>query len=117
MAEQILRRLVECYDPGRVSDEQHNEIWQEIVAAQQNRVILQAEMIGIEHKLGEPCGVVQMGRIRGYIPLKESGCDTIGKLRQLIGTNVAFRVLNYDLENDVFTASRKQALEQMASIT
>lgn len=118
MADQMLNVLVEGFDPEKaVQKEQQDQYWQEVIAAYQNRTVLQAEMSGIEHKLGQPCGIVQMGHIRGYIPLEETGCDNIQELRVLLGTKIAFRVLNYDRENDVFTASRKAALEFMAALT
>ncbi|MBO8172255.1 MAG: hypothetical protein H0Z33_10225 [Bacillaceae bacterium] len=83
----------------------------------QNKSILQATLIGIETKLNKPFGVVTIGNIRGYIPLEFSGCDNIRQLRKLTGSQVAFKVMNFDREGEVFTASRKAALEHMASVT
>ncbi|WP_228441255.1 hypothetical protein [Novibacillus thermophilus] len=66
MTDQMLNVLVEGFDPEKaVQKEQQDQYWQEIIAAYQNRTVLQAEMSGIEHKLGQPCGIVQMGHIRG----------------------------------------------------
>lgn len=115
MSDQLLQVLVEGYDPEKLEEERKD--WQEVIAAYQNKTILQADMIGIENKLGQPCGVVHVGNVRGYIPLELSGCENLKALRNLIGTKVAMIVLNYDRENDVFTASRKDALERMAEIT
>ncbi|QZT35504.1 S1 RNA-binding domain-containing protein [Caldalkalibacillus thermarum TA2.A1] len=115
VSDQLLQVLVEGFDPEKLEEERKD--WQEVIAAYQNKTILQADLIGIESKLGEPCGVVQVGNIRGYIPLEHSGCEKLSDLRNLIGTKVAMMVLNYDRENDVFTASRKDALERMAEIT
>ena len=115
MSDQLLQVLVEGYDPEKLEEERKD--WQEVIAAYQNKTILQADLIGVENKLGQPCGVVHVGNIRGYIPLEMSGCDNLQALRNLIGTKIAMMVLNYDRDNDVFTASRKDALERMAEIT
>ena len=43
--------------------------------------------------------------------------ENVRQLRAMTGQSVAFKVLNYDRDAGVFTASRQAALEQMAAIT
>lgn len=117
MAEDRLQVLIEGYDPEKVKESEVDENWREIYAAYQNGTILQALVTGIERKLEKPCAVVNIGSIRGYIPLEASGMENERQLHSLTGKDVAFKVLNYDREAGVFTASRKEALEQMAAIT
>lgn len=117
MSDQMLQVLIEGYDPEKAQREEYDKYWKEVYGAYQNNSILQATLMGIETKLNKPCGVVNIGNIRGYIPLEFSGCDDFIQLRQLSGANIAFKVINYDRDGDVFTASRKAALEHMASVT
>lgn len=117
MADELLQVLIEGYDPSKVEEDEVDKHWKEIYGAIQNQTILQAPVIGIETKLDKPCAVVSIGPIRGYIPLEFSGVENIRQLRRLSGQRVAFKVLNYDREENVFTASRKAALDQMAEIT
>lgn len=114
----MLQVLIEGYEEEKVAQrEEYDKYWKEIYGAYQNNSILQATLMGIETKLNKPCGVVNIGNIRGYIPLEFSGCVDMPQLRQLTGTKVAFKVINYDRDGGVFTASRKAALEHMASVT
>ncbi|MFD1363129.1 S1 RNA-binding domain-containing protein [Lentibacillus salinarum] len=117
MADERLQVLIEGYDPEKVKENEVDEHWKEIYGAYQNRTILQALVTGIETKLDKPCAVVNIGTVRGYIPLEASGMENNRQLHSLTGKDVAFKVLNYDREAGVFTASRAQALEQMAAIT
>lgn len=119
MAEDRLQVLIEGYDAEKASklENEVDEHWKEIYGAYQNRTILHAMVTGIETKLDMPCAVVSLGTIRGYIPLDVSGMENDRQLHSLTGKDVAFKVLNYDREAGVFTASRKEALEQMAALT
>lgn len=117
MADERLQVLIEGYDPSKVQENEVDEHWKTIYGAYQNRTILQALVTGIETKLDKPCVVVTIGTIRGYIPLEASGMENARQLHSLTGKSVAFKVLNYDREGNVFTASRKEALEQMAALT
>ncbi|WP_052345857.1 hypothetical protein [Paucisalibacillus sp. EB02] len=63
-----------------------------------------------------------MGNIKGLIPLFESGIDpedkqAVNKFRALSGKKIAFKVLQYSKDDNIFIASRKQAKEHMAEIT
>lgn len=51
------------------------------------------------------------------IPLEYTGAQNLRQLRSMTGQNIAFMVLNYDQENELFTASRTQAREKLAAIT
>lgn len=101
--------------------------WIDIYASRQNRSIITAEVTGVEEiSIGDekvPCLVV--GReIKGLIPLQESGIEpaadkraTKGRLARLIGQEIKCIVTGIDRENNLFTASRKQALERIAART
>ena len=78
---------------------------------------LQAPITGIETMLDKPCTVVTLSNVRGFIPLEFRGTDNLSQLRAMTGQSVAFKVLNYDREAEVFTGSRIVALDHMASIT
>lgn len=116
MAE-VLNNLIEGFDPEKVQESEFDENWKEIYGAYQNRTVLQAIVAGIETKLDKPCATVMVGHVRGYIPLDFSGMENGRQLHTLTGKTIAFQVLSYDRDGDVFTASRKAALEQMAEIT
>lgn len=105
-------------------------VWPEVYASRQNRSILKWPVTGVEeHTLrfreGEEkvfCLVVSKERVKGLIPLQESGIDpgpnkaaTRGRLITLLGQEVEFVVTNIDLENEQFLASRKAALERLVS--
>jgi len=115
--------LIEGFDPTKVQESEVDQHWKKVYGAYQNKTILQAPVTGIEKlngidkDLDKQCAVVTLGTIRGYIPLEFSGAENIRQLRAMTGQTVAFKVLNYDREAGVFTASRLAALEQMAEIT
>ncbi|MCF6094525.1 S1 RNA-binding domain-containing protein [Microaerobacter geothermalis] len=117
MSDQMLQILIEGFQDEKLEENKYDEHWQKIYSAYQNNSILQAHLVGIETKLNKPCGVVQIGHIRGYIPLEYSGADNIQELRKLTGELVAFKIINYDRDGEVFTASRTAALEHMANVT
>jgi len=118
MAENNMQVLIEGFDPSKVQVEnEFNNDWKKVYGAYQNNSILQASMTGIETLLDKPCAVVTLGNVRGFIPLEFTGADNLRQLRAMTGQSVAFKVLNYDREAEVFTGSRMAALEHMASIT
>lgn len=117
---EVLNMMIEGYDPQKAELEDPSvKDWKEIIGARQNDLIIQAELTGIENNSNKVCGIVYFGetKIKGIIPLEFSGCETIQQLRKLTGTKIAFKVINYDRENNVFIASRKAALDHMANIT
>lgn len=101
--------------------------WIEIYTSRQNRSVIEAEVVGVEEiSNGEekiPCLVV--GReIKGIIPLQETGIEpgsdrrtTKGRLARLIGQKIQCIVIGIDRDNNLFTASRKQALERISART
>lgn len=118
-AARTLKVIVEGYDPSKIVEEDNrvDDTWKEIYRAYQNSMIMQARLIGIEHKLGQPCAVVGLNHVRGYIPMELSGFANVQQMNSFIGELIAFKVLNYDREGDVFTASRVAAIEHMAGLT
>ncbi|TMN20931.1 S1 RNA-binding domain-containing protein [Lentibacillus cibarius] len=126
MAEELNESvMIEGFDPSKMVDQEQDhtlENWKEIYAAYQNSKILYAPIAGIE-KIGQPgeekhpCAVVRVGTIRGLIPLEYTGAQNLRQLRSMTGQNTAFMVLNYDQENELFTASRTKAREKLAAIT
>lgn len=112
--------LIEGYDPKKIEDEEgYDKDWKTVVSAKQNDKILQAEMTGIQKIKDKDCAIVNVGHIRGYIPLEFSGMQNVRHLRSMSGKKVVFKVLEYigDEEKRIFMASRTDALEQMAEIT
>jgi small subunit ribosomal protein S1 len=122
----VLNVLIEGFDPSKVEGNQISSKWREIQAAYQNNTILTAELVGFETlKLNdkkELCGIVRFDEIKGIIPLFESGVNhedkqAVNMFRALSGKKIAVKVLHYDIDGNMFIASRKQAKEQMAEIT
>lgn len=110
--------LIEGFDPSKVQKEdEFNNDWKKVYGAYQNNSIFQAPITGIETLLDKPCAVVTLSNIRGFILLEVTGADNLRQFRAMTGQSVAFKVLNYDREAEVFTGSRLAALEHMASIT
>ncbi|MGJ9458948.1 hypothetical protein [Oceanobacillus sp. CF4.6] len=117
--------MIEGFDPAKIVDQEQDhamENWMKIYGAYQNNKILYAPISGIE-KVGpdgeekKACAVVRVGSIRGLIPLEFTGAENLRQLRSMTGQNIAFMILNYDQENELFTASRTKALEKMSDIT
>ncbi|MFC2950022.1 S1 RNA-binding domain-containing protein [Virgibacillus sediminis] len=126
MAEELNEKvMIEGFDPAKMVDQEQDhtmENWMKIYGAYQNNKILYAPISGIE-KVGpdgeekKACAVVRVGSIRGLIPLEFTGAQNLRQLRSMTGQDIAFMVLNYDQENELFTGSRTKALEKMADIT
>lgn len=129
MSEYTLDVLIEGYDKDKaqVALEQTGEMnkdWRDVFESRQNQTILQAEIQGVEDKIYSVspkkemlCAIVEIGTVRGLIPLEFLGVEKREEARRLIGEKVAFMVVAVDRENDFFVGSRKQALDQMASRT
>lgn len=116
-AENLTQVLIEGFDPSKVQEIEVDENWKKVFGAYQNQTILQAPITGIEKQLDKQCAVVTLGTVRGYIPLEFAGVKNVRQLRSMTGQTVLFKVLNYDREEGIFTASRKAAIEQAAAIT
>ncbi|NRG44039.1 30S ribosomal protein S1 [Bacillus sp. CRN 9] len=127
MSSDVLNVLIEGFDPDKIQEQEAvDSKWREIQGAYQNNTILTGELVGFEAlKLNEGkelCGVVRIGSIKGLIPLMESGIDNndkqaINKFRALSGKKIAFNVLQYSKDNNLFIASRKKARDQMMEVT
>ncbi|MBF7084391.1 30S ribosomal protein S1 [Desulfallas sp. Bu1-1] len=107
------------------------DVWPQVYSSRQNRSILRWPATGVEEQVlhkkdGEKekilCLVVAEERVKGIIPLTESGIkisDTKavnrGRLLKYIGQEVPFIVIGIDVENERFIASRRAALERLAA--
>lgn len=132
------RKFIEGFDERRIVQEK--DYWQDVARAQQNKMIVQAEVEAIEEQLDVPCAVVYLGEgasnIKGVIPIYEYGligtkyvstkedCDDEEKLdnsykflRGQIGQRVAFIIKGSDKEANIFVASRAEALEWLRKRT
>src|SRR5690625_3156116 len=119
----ITDMLIEGFDPSKLENEEQKreEAWKKVIGAYQNRKILEAKMFSIEDLempdgKKETCAVVEIEQVRGFIPINEFGVERKREMRAYGGQDIAFVVLNYDRENDVFIASRTQAMEIMADL-
>ena len=121
--------LIEGFNPEIVAElerERQYDVWNDIAKAQQTERIVGEQLIGFEtHKINEQkvvCGVVRIGKIKGLIPLDESGIDpedpyALNKFRALANREIQFIILRYSMEAEMFVASRKKAREITAGIT
>lgn len=129
MSQHVLNVLVEGYDPQKAknistSEESVSQDWIDIFSSRQNKTILQATIFGVEEKVYShvgnkkmQCAVVEVGDVRGLIPLDYLGVEDRNKARELIGEKVAFIVIGIDKENDLFVGSRVAALDEMKNMT
>lgn len=114
--------LIEGFDPSKLETEEQKreEAWKKIIGAYQNKKFITATMTSIEEleikNKKEPCAVVEIDGIRGYIPMNEFGVDKKSQLRAFGGQKINFTIMNYDRENDIFVGSRKEALKIMRDI-
>lgn len=133
-----MRLITEGYDGQIVTQK---DIWPEIYSAFQNKTILQVEAKGVRNHPVQgkeiPCVQVHYDNVTGIIPANESGLNGFPQdpaeiemlpdldkrkiLRSLenriVGLPVWILILAVDKENEFFLASRKRALEIMASHT
>lgn len=133
-----MRLITEGYDGQIVTPD---DSWPEIYSAFQNKTILQVEAKGIRNHPVQgkeiPCVQVHYDNVTGIIPANESGLNGFPQdpaeiemlpdldkrkiLRSLenriVGLPVWILILAVDKENEFFLASRKRALEIMASHT
>jgi ribosomal protein S1 len=133
-----MRLITEGYDGEIISQE---DSWPAIYSAFQNKTILQVEAKGVRSHVIKgkemPCIQVHYDNVTGIIPANESGLNGFPQdpaeiemlpdldkrkiLRSLenriVGLPVWILILAVDKENEFFLASRKRALEIMASHT
>lgn len=99
------------------------DLWPEIYSSRQNKNILTWPCTGIEEFNKTPCLVVSKERLKGLIPLEESGInvshdDKISRRRlmSLIGQDINFLVIGIDKKNNLFVGSRLKAMEKLSQI-
>ena len=67
------RKFIEGFDENKIIQER--DYWQDVIRAQQNKMIIQAEVEAIEEQLDVPCAVIYLGEgesnIKGVIPIYE----------------------------------------------
>lgn len=126
MSNHTLNVLIEGYDEQKaqvIIDQQMlvDRDWRDVYESRQNTTILQAELMGLEEKIYQVspekkmlCGIVEIGQVRGLIPLEFLGVDNREGAKRFIGEKIAFVVIGLDKENNFFVGSRKEALRQMA---
>lgn len=125
----VLNVLVEGFDAEKakqvnIEQDQVSQDWIDIYSSRQNSTILQAVIRGIEEKTYShagnkkmPCAVIDIGEVKGLIPLEFLGVENRNDARQLIGEKVVFMVIAIDKDNGFFVGSRVAALEEMRNIT
>lgn len=96
------------------------EPWKDLIAARQNRQILQVKATAVETHDGVECLVCYFGHIKGLIPAPEAmlpdSAHTL-RLTTLLGKTIAVRVMATDQKANLVALSRKAALEEMAERT
>lgn len=98
------------------------DYWPEVYASRQNKSILTWPVIGVEKHNGTMCLVVGKERVKGLIPIEETGIKegsnertTTSRLMNFVGQEISFIVLSTDKKNNIFIASRSKASEKIAS--
>ncbi|KLU62340.1 30S ribosomal protein S1 [Peptococcaceae bacterium CEB3] len=133
----LLKKMIEGYDEQKaieiLSDKDY---WQDVIRAEQNKLIMQEPLFGIETHDDIPCAVCYIGNIKGLIPIIEFGPIQHGRVNTLedlkdpkkvektyqlmhsmTGQQIAFLVKGHDKKENIFTASRREALEWMKKRT
>lgn len=98
------------------------ELWLDIYSSRQNQSILTWTVTGVEEFSNTPCLVLNNERIKGLIPLQESGVTeadnyklTRARLSSFLGQEISFIVTNIDKKNNLFIASRNKAIEKQSN--
>ena len=100
-----------------------SDAWIKIVSAYKMGTIAQARVNAIDSKknidnqVEGPGLILWIDRVKGLIPFKESLLKSPGDIRDIVGQIVAFKVKEINERTQTFSASRREALEQMASVT
>ncbi|MGD0620957.1 MAG: S1 RNA-binding domain-containing protein [Thermacetogeniaceae bacterium] len=117
-----MRNLAEGYVGQEKLAQGVSDAWDKIVSAYKRGTIHQARVNAVDSNHGDgqaegPGLILWIDRVKGVIPFKESSLKTPGDVRDIVGQIVAFKVKDIDEHRQTFTASRKEALEQMAGVT
>lgn len=96
--------------------------WEKIVGAYKKGTIYQARVSTVGKKNGDDQGggpglIIRIGRVQGIIPFEDSSLKTPENASHIVGQIVAFKIKEIDASKQTFTASRREALEQMAGLT
>lgn len=113
--------IIEGFDPKKL-DEIKNKVdkelgWKKVYGAYQNQKILNGRVRAIQKFGAINCAVVEVEDVQGIIPIDFFGVNNKRQLRNFVGEEVVFRVVNYDREKEIFTGSRVKARNQMARMT
>jgi len=133
----LLKKFIftEGYDEQKAKDAEEKNYWQDVIRAEQNKLLVQETLEAIETHFDIPCAIVYIGDIKGIIPITEFGiskndCITCREdlgaedaqermnnsyrfLRSMVGQKIAFFIKGHDKAENIFTGSRKEALEFM----
>lgn len=129
MNSHVLSNLVEGYDESKahhleMQNETVSQEWLDIYSSRQNKTILQSVVVGVEDKMYSVsdkkktlCAIVDVGDVKGLIPVDYLGVATREEARGLIGSKVVYTVIAIDKENEFFVGSRNEALSEMVKRT
>lgn len=117
-----MRNLAEGYIGQEKLAQGVSDAWDKIVSAYKRGTIYQARVNAVDtnNDDGQVEGhglIFWIDRVKGVIPFKESSLKTPGDIRDIVGQIIAFKVKDIDEHRQTFSASRKEALEQMAGVT
>ena len=98
------------------------DLWPQIYSSRQNKTILSWPCTGIEEVNKNFCLVISKERLKGLIPLEESGINVSHdekisrrRLMSLVGQELSFMVIGIDKKNNLFIGSRSRAMERLSS--
>jgi ribosomal protein S1 len=131
-----MRKFIEGYDEQKALEVTERDYWQDVIRAEQNKLVVQETLEAIETHFDIPCAVVYIGPIKGVIPVHEFGIDKESHvtsredakvkekldnsyrfLRSVVGQKIALIIKGHDKKENLFTASRKDAIEWMRKRT
>ncbi|MGN4128008.1 S1 RNA-binding domain-containing protein [Lysinibacillus sphaericus] len=117
--------MIEGYDATQAQKMNNTDLleesWRVVFESRQNKTLLQAEVKGLQNTAysieplkEELCAVIEVGMLKGLIPLRFLETDE-KRAYGLLGQKVAFVVIALDQTEGFFVGSREEALRIMAS--
>lgn len=91
--------------------------WPELYRAMEGRLRVDALVVGVEGKGDDRRLVLDLGGVRGYLPLAEAGDGLPPDPVQAVGTHLACRVVACDRAGGTCRLERKSLVEEMARET
>lgn len=91
--------------------------WPELYESMKLGLIIQGKVSGIEKSDGKTNLIVFIGPLKGIIPEDEVGLHEGQKPQFAVGSTVAFKVKHCDRSAGIVYLSRREATEEMCSIT